>query len=64
MLIKISVIPGWSVGYLPGAHETAEKLRRSSQIYAIVCCSEQVISYSEPKPIFTEKLNLAELIYD
>ena len=48
MLIKISVITGWSVGYLPGAHETAEKtiLRRYSynvgvsyhQIYNKVRC--------------------------
>jgi hypothetical protein len=49
-------------GYLPGTHETAEKLREcADQIDVIIGFSEPVVSYS-PRRLINEKSNLAEIL--
>ena len=50
-------------GYLPGTHETAQKLRDvADQIDAIVGYSELVVTYSGPKRVFNEKSKLQDLL--
>ena len=50
-------------GYLPGTHETAQKLRDvTDQIDWVIGYNEPVFTCSAGAKVFSEKTNLAEIL--